>query len=143
MVQSGSDQGDLGLIDRFNIMSRTDQLNQFFTDIDPEDNTQYCKDWFLNYSRDLALKYLGPLLITIINQIVCKIFEKMGPIKKSHTKNDETTFVFQYITVLQYFVTAGVTLIVNFNIKFTAANALAILDGEYKEFSVQWYRAIG
>lgn len=111
-----------------------------FTDIDPQDEKLYCKDWAEAYGTLTAIKQGAPIIIAIINVVACTIFDLMSSFEKKYTKNDATISTFVKITILQFFNISIVILLVSFNLKFGLANVFGIFVGDYTDFSVEWYK---
>ena len=122
-------------------------LSMRFKDIDPEDKHKYCNEWFINYAQQNAMVYGTSLVVVAINVIICFSFEMISKLERHHTQNDETMGMFQKITIMQFINIACIVLLVNFNL--TAMNGqmlfgfVPILNGEYNDFTVQWYYNVG
>jgi hypothetical protein len=108
------------------------------------DTNKYCGDWTTNYLIQNSLVVGTSMVVVIINIIVCTIFEKIAAFEKSHTSNDETISQFQKITIMQFINIAVVILLVNFDsLDGPFLGFIPILNGEYKDFTAQWYEQVG
>ena len=70
--------------------SPTAALEILFTDIDEDDTTTYCYDWFVNYTAQNLIVVGTSLILILINWIICFIFERISTLEKHHTQNEET-----------------------------------------------------
>jgi len=120
----------------------TKVLSISFADIDAKDTTEYCRGWFWAYSEAMGLKFGAPMVIVIINSVVPIIFDKLTALEGHKTKTVETLRTFEKVTLMQYFNIAIVLLLVNMNIGISLGG-FPILDGEYSDFGVDWYKNIG
>ena len=82
-----------------------------------------------------ALKYLGPMVVILINLIVPMTFQALTAWEKHKTRNEETETMFVKITILQYFNLAIVLILINFKIGIPFLNEFSIFDGKYEDFS--------
>jgi hypothetical protein len=114
-----------------------------FDDIKPGDNTLYCNEWFIAFSTTQALKYGAPIVIAVINFIVTVIFDHLGDFQKSPSVNDRTQSTFQKLTIIQYFNIAVLTLIINMRVRWKLIEGWPVLNGDYQDFNVAWYKNIG
>ena len=116
-----------------------------FTDVNPDDTFNYCSEWRSKiFWNDLI--YLGASLgINVINLVICKVVEVLIDFQKLHSKSEEILGIFRQITYQQYFNLAIVVLLVNFKWKIPLPyfDQIPLLQGEFTEFSVGWYREIG
>ena len=132
-------------------LNPTGILDITFTDIKPNDNNNYCGEWIINYTSQQALIIATSLIVVVINVVVCFIFEAISRLEKHHTQNDETIGQFQKITIMQFVNIGIIILLVNFNLDILARISkdkmifgfIPILNGEYNDFSIQWYWNVG
>jgi hypothetical protein len=83
-------------------------------------------------------------VITCINVIACMIFEMMISLEKKQTINEETTSQFTKITIIQFINVAMIVILVNFDLlEGNFLGFIPILNGDYQDFSVQWYANVG
>ena len=114
-----------------------------FTEADPNDDTEWCRKWFDSYSLTQAVKVGAPMTVVTINVIVTKVFEALSKFEKHYTKGDQTISTFIKITILQYFNIAVIAMLANFQTDMTFIRAFGILNGQYSDFTVGWYRDVG
>jgi hypothetical protein len=78
----------------------TNILKETFTDVDENDQTLHCTNWFNAFGTLTAIKQGAPIIIAVINVVACTIFDLMSSFEKKFTKNDETISTFIKITIL-------------------------------------------
>lgn len=100
-----------------------------FTEVDPNDDTEWCRKWFDSFSLTNAVKVGAPMTVVIINVIVTKVFEALAKFEKHYTKGDQTISTFIKITVLQYFNIAIIAMLANFSSDIGLLKNFGILNG--------------
>ncbi len=110
------------------IIQAQNNLNLYikFTDINPTDTKLYCNEMIQNLLLSKTLQYGYPILVSIINIIVCTITIFLSNFEKRYTKNEQTVSIFSKITVLQYFNIAITSIFVNFNLNNSVLKEIGI-----------------
>jgi hypothetical protein len=49
-----------------------------FSDVRKDDDSKYCQQWFISYTKAMTLKYGSPLIIILINMLVPMIFAQFS-----------------------------------------------------------------
>ena len=108
-----------------------------FNDVEPSDDTEYCKQWFINYGLQQGMVIGSSMTIVLINIITGMVFEKIVVFEKRHTLNEETIGLFMKIFILQYVNIAVVILIVNFD------ELVDSLVGYFQPWNQLFYQVLG
>ncbi|CAI2368472.1 unnamed protein product [Moneuplotes crassus] len=110
--------------------------------IEFSNGNHYCNDWVVKYSLNNAMIWGVVFMISLINVYLKVILRIISVHERRHDKTDlviSNTFKMFFV---QFFNTAIIILIVNANIKFMPSWS-PIFNGEYKDFTTDWYRQIG
>jgi hypothetical protein len=110
-----------------------------FKSFNVTDDHKWCNEWWQFFKVQATLKYLGPMVVILINLIVPITFQLLTAWEKHVSRNNETESLFVKITILQYFNLAIVFILINFKIPITFLNDLRIFDGTYEDFTPRWY----
>jgi len=103
----------------------------------------FCTEWLANHYLQRATIIAPSIIISIVNIIICMIFERLAYLDGAHTTNDETKSQFQKILLLQFLNIGVVILLVNINIFDGGLAGLPILGGDYDDLSSEWYSQVG
>lgn len=118
-----------------------------FNDINPQDRHRYCEDWFIDYAKQNLIIVGTSVLVIVFNVIICYCFELIAKLERFGTLNNETRSKFRRITVMQFINIAVILLLVNFRVEDMRELRLygqrLVLEGDYRDFSTQWYFNIG
>jgi hypothetical protein len=71
-----------------------------FKEVNPDDETLYCKEWFINFGLQQGMVIGSSMVIVLINIITSMIFERIVAFEKRHTINEETIGMFVKIFIL-------------------------------------------
>lgn len=128
--------------DQFINKQKTEILSITFSDtgVDPSDEREYCREWAEVFGRLRSLQYAAPIMVNVINSIATFVIVKTSSFIKHTTLNEETMETFKKITILQFFNISVVILLINFAVDAAFLNKMSILNGEFDDFSVGWYR---
>jgi len=69
--------------------------------------------------------------------------EAVGPISRKKTMNEHTKSMLWMITVFYFLNMAAVPPLLQFDLNIPALNFFGLLQGQYRDFSPEWYRIIG
>lgn len=105
----------------------------------------------LNYGLQQSAVVGTALVVVVINVIASLVFTLSVRIEKSHSIKEETMGQFKKLTLLQFINIGIVVLIINFNLTETDEKGesepwlgfLPIFNGEFSDFSSEWYSQIG
>lgn len=97
-------------------------LNIQFTNINATDTTKYCQTWSTQRLRQSVLTYGTSFMVSIINILVCSIFEKVAHLEAAHTQVEETWSQFYRVAIILYINTTVVILLVSFNLTATGTD---------------------
>lgn len=64
-----------------------DNLVQLFKE-EFEDGKFYCQEWFSSLSIQTFMLYISPLVVSIINVLVCYVYEWITTLEGHLTRND-------------------------------------------------------
>lgn len=89
-----------------------------------------------------GLVFIVPCAITFVTTVSKVILRFMAKFEKHHSRPDEV-----YSSAINMFVTTFINtsiliIVVNFNLHLEN-KSIPILNGNYSEFSVEWYRLVG
>ncbi len=131
-----------------------------FVDKESGHHYKFCNNWLQKYALANSFIYLVALGITGINMIVkfilkCKLILLIVKVTTNYEKRTIQTkevisslikmFVVSFINTVNcsiYYFQAVVILVVNLNLGVDI-KYLPIFSGDFKDFSVEWYRIIG
>jgi hypothetical protein len=88
-----------------------------------------------------ALIFVVPLIISIVNYVSKLVLVLLSAFEKHQSFPEHIYKSAINMMICSVLNTAGVILLVNFNIEKELP--IPILQGSYKEFSVEWYKLVG
>eukprot|EP00347_Sterkiella_histriomuscorum_P010278 403376914 len=107
------------------------------------DGNQYCGQWLFYYTLSNSLIYLVALQISVINIVINKIIRYVSQFEMNHIKSSQMVTSMQKMFMVSFFNTGVVIFIVNVNLELPRIPLFPFFTGDYKEFSVEWYRIVG
>jgi len=117
-------------------------LENFNGDYEFSDGKQHCETWLKYYSASQSLIYAVPFMISIINYFSKIVLRWLGTFEKRHNTEELMYSVAINLTLISFLNIAVMVLLVNLSIN-QKIPFIPILQGEYTEFSVEWYRLVG
>ena len=101
-------------------------------------NDPNCQQWI----KENVFVYLVSIAISITNILIDKILKLISQFESPHTKTSQLISTMIKVFVVEFINTAVIIFLVNFNLDISIFN-MPIIDGNYTEFSVEWYRVVG
>ena len=102
-----------------------------------------CEEWLKTYVLTQSLVYVAPIVIGFINFIAGTVMTRISKYEKKHTI-PEMQYTAARNNAFISFVNLGLAgLLVNLKMPFSMPQNFPLLQGQYDEFSVEWYRLLG
>ena len=112
-------------------------------EMDPE-KYKYCKDWFESYSLTNIMIGVMALAIVMINFVLKRILKMLAQFERRPTKTEEISASTIKMFIAQFINMGVIIILVNADINFTdLPSNFPILQGEYPDFNIEWYKNIG
>ena len=83
------------------------------------------------------------ILVFLVNFTTYIAMEMVGPIARKKTMNDHTITMLSLITIFYFLNIAIVPPLLQFDLNVPILNYFGLLQGQYRDFSPEWYRTIG
>ena len=106
------------------------------------DSKYYWNDWIYTYSVSNAFIWFMVFMLSVMNVILKTILRLFSAWERRHDKTDLVISNTFKMFVVQFVNTAIIILIVNAKFDFMPSWS-PILNGEYDDFSTEWYKHIG
>lgn len=111
-------------------------------DIKFSNGEKYCDDWLFSYSVNNALIWCMVLVMSMINVMLKVAMRILSAFERRHDKTDLVISNTFKMFIVQFVNTALIILIVNAKLDFMPSWS-PIFNGEYEDFTTEWYKQIG
>lgn len=108
------------------------------------DGKKKCYDWFSKFAFSNSMALVTAAVVEIVNEIVVMILVWTSKFQKYKNKTEELAHSVPKILFFQFINTALLILIVNARVpELNVPSNFPLLNGNYVDFSVSWYRNVG
>ncbi|KAG1700270.1 hypothetical protein DVH05_012075 [Phytophthora capsici] len=134
-------------------------MYESFDNPETGENDLLCRSWATTFVTTQILSIASVLLVVAVNLILARILNGLVALEKHHTQSSLVVSRVTKIFLAQFCNTALLMLVINANANYFSKSAivsetgtsnegislgaLQILDGEYSDFSADWYNDVG
>ncbi|KAK1947929.1 hypothetical protein P3T76_000219 [Phytophthora citrophthora] len=134
-------------------------MYESFDNPETEGNDLLCRSWATTLVTTQVLSIASVLLVVAVNLILARILNGLVALEKHHTESSLVVSRVTKVFLAQFCNTALLMLVINANANYFSKattvpetgtsnegfslGALQILDGEYSDFSADWYNDVG
>uniref|UniRef100_H3GHA1 CSC1/OSCA1-like cytosolic domain-containing protein n=1 Tax=Phytophthora ramorum TaxID=164328 RepID=H3GHA1_PHYRM len=131
-------------------------MYESFYNSETGEDEMLCRTWATTFVTTQVLSIASVLLVVAVNLILARILNGLVAMEKHHTQSSLVVSRVTKVFIAQFCNTALLMLAINANGKYFSASptsmsttggfsigALQVLNGEYSDFSAEWYNDVG
>ena len=111
-------------------------------DIRFSDGNTYCDDWLTDYSVNTLIIWSMVMVISMVNVMLKTAMRMISVYERRHDKTDLVISNTIKMFIVQFINTAVLILVVNAQVDGTP-DWFPVLNGQYDDFTTEWYKQIG